>query len=405
MKNQSNLWQKPAVLAGLAFGVLAFSCQPQDEPILSSDTVEFVGKNIDEPIPGQYIMTMQPTGIRFRKDMSYDAVQASMRKTSSGLLAKYRISEENLGFVYGSSIEGFSVNLTEEQAELLAKDPLIKAIDQDRVIGLAPPPGKGKGGGGSDPQQIPYGITRVGGGETYLGTNKVYIIDSGIDSTHPDLNVDVASGFSAIKGKYGSLRNDANFHGTHVAGTVAAIDNSFGVVGVAAGATVVPIKILDETNTGSWSDAIAGIDFVAANANPGDVANMSFAGLAFYPVDAAVIALGEAGVKVAIRAGNEGKDANNYSPARANGVNLYTVSAIDEIDNYASFSNFGNPPIDFAAPGVNVLSTIPGGLYRYLNGTSMASPHVAGLLLWGTPNNGGPVGNDTDGNVDQVAIR
>ena len=182
MINQNKLWRKPVLFAGLALGALAFSCQPQDDSPLSPDTVEYIGFKSGDIIPGKYIITMQPTGLNFRKDMSYDAVQAAMRKTGSELLAKYRIAEENLGYVYGSSIEGFSVTLTDEQAELISKDPSIKAIEPDRVIALAPPGGRpgngGGGGGGSAAQQTPYGIGLVGGGQTYGGDNVAYIIDS-----------------------------------------------------------------------------------------------------------------------------------------------------------------------------------------------------------------------------------
>lgn len=408
MSKQNKLWRKPALFAGLALGVMTFACQPQEESPLSPDAVEFIGYQNGDIIPGQYIVTLHSTGLNFRKDMSYVAVQAAMRKTGNELLAKYRIAEENLGYVYGSTIEGFSVNLTEDQAEILAKDPSIKSVEPDRVIALAPPPGKGPGGGGgggSASQQIPYGILRVGGGDTYTGSKKAYIIDSGIDASHPDLNVSVSAGFNAFNsGKDSDLSKDGNGHGTHVAGTIGAIDNGFGVIGVAAGATVVPVKVLNSRGSGSYSGVIAGVNFVAGNAGNGDVANMSLGGPVSQALDDAVIALGASGVKVALAAGNESDDADNHSPARADGTNIYTVSAVNSNDVYASFSNYGNPPIDFAAPGVGVLSTVPGGYASY-SGTSMASPHVCGLLIWGNPRNGGAVIGDPDGNVDQVAIR
>jgi subtilisin family serine protease len=408
MIKQKQLWKNPALCAGILIGALAFSCQQETESPITGDSIEFVKYQSGDVIPGKYIVTLMPTGINFKKDMSYDAVQASMRKTGSELLSKYRIDQENLGFVYGSSIEGFGVSLTDEQYQAISKDPSIKAIEPDRVIALAPPPGKGPGsggGGGSDSQQTPYGIARVGGGATYTGSKKAYIIDSGIDSSHPDLNVDTSLGFNAFtSGKDADLGQDGNGHGTHVSGTVAAIDNSIGVIGVAAGAKVVPVKVLSSRGSGSYAGVIAGVNFVAANANAGDVANMSLGGPVSDALDAAVEALGANGIKVALAAGNESDDANNHSPARANGPNIYTVSAINSSDTYASFSNYGNPPIDFAAPGVGVLSTVPGGYASY-SGTSMASPHVCGLLIWGTPRNGGAVIGDPDGKVDQVAIK
>jgi len=174
------------------------------------------------------------------------------------------------------------------------------------------------------------------------------------------------------------------------------------VVGVAAGVTVVPIKVLDSRGSGSYSGVIAGVDFVKANAKSGDVANMSLGGPVSDALDAAVVGLGIAGVKVALAAGNESSNANNSSPARANGPNIYTVSAIDSSDRFASFSNFGNPPIDYAAPGVGVLSTVPGGYASY-SGTSMASPHVCGLLILGDISADGTANGDPDGNPDIIA--
>lgn len=110
-------------------------------------------------------------------------------------------------------------------------------------------------------------------------------------------------------------------------------------------------------------------------------------------------------VKFALAAGNESDNANNHSPARVNGLNIFTVSAMDITDSWASFSNYGNPPIDFCAPGVSVYSTYLNGGYATLSGTSMASPHVAGLLLLGNINIDGYVKGDPDGKADPIAHR
>lgn len=406
-----NLWRKPAACAGILLGALTFACAPQEEsPLLQSDVLEVIKYQNGDIIPGKYIVRLNPSNLNFRKGTDYAANQAAMRKVGNELLAKYRIAEANLGYVYGDAIEGFSVALTDEQYIDLFKDPSVKFIEPDRVVMLAPPPGKGPkdggDGGGNEPAQAtPYGITRVGGGATYTGTGVAYVIDSGIEAGHPDLNVDVSKGFNAFdKGKDSNLSADGNGHGTHVAGTIAAIDNSFGVIGVAAGATVVPIKVLDSRGSGSYSGVIAGVDFVAANGKNGDVANMSLGGPPSTALDIAVINMASKGIKTSLAAGNSAQNASNSSPARANGPNIYTVSAIDSDDVFASFSNFGNPPVDFAAPGVGVLSTIPGGYAAY-SGTSMAAPHVAGILLTGNPRNGGSAINDPDGNADPIAIK
>ncbi|TDQ13570.1 peptidase inhibitor I9 [Algoriphagus boseongensis] len=409
MKNFS----KPSKIRSLAIasciGAMIFSCQPEEEFRLdNSEALEFVKYQNGDLIPGQYIVVMKPTGLNSRKDLSYQGVQEAMRKSSTALLAKYRISEENLGPVYGSTVEGFAIKLTEEQALVLANDPSVDYIEQDRIVALAPPPGKGPGGGGgggSTGQQTPWGITRVNGVSSYTGSGVAYIIDSGIDSSHPDLKVDASKGFNAFtSGKDSDLGADGNGHGTHVSGTVAAINNTIGVIGVAPGATVVPVKVLNSRGSGSYSGVIAGVDYVGANGKNGDVANMSLGGGFSQAVNDAVIAAASKGVKFALAAGNESTDASTKSPASANGPNIYTVSAMDKNDNWASFSNFGNPPVDYAAPGVGILSSVPGGGYESWAGTSMASPHVAGILLLGNIRSDGTVNNDPDGNPDSIAV-
>jgi subtilisin family serine protease len=228
------------------------------------------------------------------------------------------------------------------------------------------------------------------------------VIDTGVDQNHPDLNVDTTRSVNFVsRGKY--KVDDGNGHGTHVAGTIAAIDNTIGVIGVAAGATVVGVRVLGDNGSGSFADVIAGVDHVAAHGNPGDVANMSLAGGYSLALNEAV-QNASANVKFAIAAGNNGANASSYSPASAQGANIYTVSAFANGDTWASFSNYGNPPIDCGAPGVSVLSTYKGDGYATLSGTSMAAPHVAGLLLLGIPATDGAVSGDPDGNPDPIAV-
>lgn len=400
------LWRKPTIYGAIALGAMTFACQPQDDnpSIQNDDVVEYVKYKNGDIIPGKYIVRLNPTNINFRKTKNYAADTEAMRKVSSDLLAKYRISAESIEYVYGSSIEGFSAALTDEQLADLSKDPSIKYIENDRFFALAPPDGKGpKGGGGSTSQETPWGITRVGGGAAYNGGGKAFIIDSGIDSSHEDLNVDASLGFNAFtSGKDADILVDGNGHGTHVSGTVAAKDNEVGVIGVAPGATVIPVKVLNSRGSGSYSGVIAGINWVTSHGSNGDVANMSLGGGFSQAVNDAVIALGASGVKVALAAGNESSDANTKSPASANGNNIYTVAAFKEGDIWASFSNYGNPPIDYAAPGVGILSTVPGGYASY-NGTSMASPHVAGLLLLGNISSDGNVSGAPSGGPYPIA--
>lgn len=131
---------------------------------------------------------------------------------------------------------------------------------------------------------------------------------------------------------------------------------------------------------------------------------MSLGGPTSAALDNAVSAWGNAGIKVALAAGNESTDANNSSPYRVNGDTIYSVSAIDSSDKFAYFSNYRNPPIDFATPGVRIVSTVPEGYASY-SGTSMASPHVSGILIWGLPKNGGASIGDPDGNADITGIK
>ena len=167
----------------------------------------------------------------------------------------------------------------------------------------------------------------------------------------------------------------------------------------------VAVKVLDARGSGAYSGVIAGVDYVAANGKSGDVANMSLGGPVSKALDDAVLAAAAKGIKFALAAGNESTDANNSSPAHVNHSNVYTVSAMNNTDTFASFSNYGNPPVDYCAPGVGIKSTWKDGAYNTISGTSMASPHVAGLLLLGNIATDGYVKGDPDNNADPIAHR
>ena len=362
------------------------------------------------PIPGQYIVTFKSNTLAKRPTKeSKISYETAMSKVKTEVLTKFeslQIEKENLKATFGYALEGFVAVLSEKQVAELKKDPRVKSIESDYIIALAPPPGKGPGGGGggTDPlQETPWGITRVGGAVN--GTGKTaWIIDSGIDSDHPDLNVDVARSRSYVtKGSYSI--EDGNGHGTHVAGTVAALDNGIGVIGVAPGASVVALRVLDNRGSGSFSWTVQALDYIASAASAGDAVNMSLGPRSRYTdsaVDAATLNVASLGIKIAIAAGNSSDDSAFYSPARNNHPNIYTVSAMDINDNWASFSNYGSP-VDYAAPGVSVKSTYKDGGYASLSGTSMASPHVCGLLLLGNIVSDGFVNGDPDGNPDPIA--
>ena len=310
----------------------------------------------------------------------------------------------NVNHVYTRAIRGFAANMSARgAAQMQASNPRIAYCEQDQVVKIVQgKPNKGGGSTGSASETTPWGIARVGGGQTGA-TGRAFVIDSGVDLDHPDLNVNTGMSRSFTREKNA---DDGNGHGTHVAGTIAAIaNNNIGVVGVAAGAEIVAVKVLTRSGSGSNSGVIAGVDYVAQVGRAGDVANMSLGGGVSTVLDNAVINAAAGGVKFILAAGNESDDADNHSPARANGPNVFTVSSFAQGDNWSSFSNFGNPPVDYAEPGSSIYSTYKGGGYATLSGTSMAAPHLAGLLLLGPVRSGGTVKGDPDGNPDTIGIR
>ncbi|WP_266202677.1 S8 family serine peptidase [Pontibacter kalidii] len=354
-------------------------------------------------IAGKYIVVYKDgASLRASEAASYEQRVEMVRDFSKNIMAENGISNFKVEQAYGQAIKGVAVEMSAEEASKLRQDPRVDYVEPDRIVMLAKP-GTG-GGGGSAGQTVPYGVTRVGSGS---GAGKTaWVIDSGIDLDHPDLNVDVARSITVFtSGRDAGSADDGNGHGTHVAGTIGAKNNTVGVLGVAYDATVVAVKVLDSRGSGSYSGVIAGVDYVAANGKSGDVANMSLGGPVSQALDDAVVAAASKGIKFALAAGNESTHANNSSPARANHANIYTVSAMDANDRFASFSNYGNPPVDYCAPGVSINSTWKSGGYNTISGTSMASPHVAGLLLLGNIATDGYVNGDPDGNADPIAHR
>lgn len=250
------------------------------------------------------------------------------------------------------------------------------------------------------PQCTPWGITRIGGSLPAITGRKAWIIDSGIDLTHPDLNVNTAQSAFFV----GSNANDENGHGTHVAGIIGAKDNGFGVIGVAAGAEVVPVRVFGASGSSFNSIIIAGINYVAGIAGTNDVVNMSLGGDPVDAIDEAVRNLATK-CKVVVAAGNDAVNADFRSPSRVNAANVYTISAMDINGVLATFSDFGNSPVDYSAPGVSIASCYKNGQYTYLDGTSMAAPHVTGILLLGDIGGIDRVTGDPDGKPDIIARR
>jgi subtilisin family serine protease len=275
------------------------------------------------------------------------------------------------------------VKVSDKKVAALRAEAAVAYVEEDVVVSTcAPPPGKGKGGGGGDssppPQETPWGVSRVWGttqpAESGAGV-KVAVVDTGIDLKHADLKV--AGNVTFVrKTKSG---DDDHGHGTHVAGSVAALDNTQGVVGVAPGASLYAVKVLDRNGSGYLSDVVAGIDWCRNNGM--HVVNMSLgASSSVSSLKTACDAAEDAGLLLVAAAGNSGPDSTSYPAAYASVV---AVGATDSNDGLAWFSNTGSY-LEISAPGVSVLSTARGGSYTTMSGTSMASPHVAGLaaVLW-----------------------
>jgi hypothetical protein len=303
-----------------------------------------------------------------------------------------------VGFIYEHALKGFSITVPPQAVAALERNPLVRYVATDDLRYASS-------------QSIPTGIRRIyantnsnlaiNGSDDYRVDVDVAVIDTGIDFQHPDLNV--AGGVKCISSNFLKPAtcvaggDDDHYHGTHVAGTIGALDNGIGVVGVAPGARLWAVKVLNSRGSGYSSWIIAGIDWIAANAATIEVANMSLGGAGYNQAEYdAIQGAVNKGVAFAVAAGNEDDDANNYSPSAFD--NVLVVSALadfngrpgggaaptcrtDQDDTLADFSNWG-PEVDIAAPGVCILSTFPleQGEYGTISGTSMASPHAAGAL-------------------------
>jgi len=325
------------------------------------------------------------TGVYFVKLDSEPAEVATDVQKIADLL------EVEIIHVYDSASEGFTTRIPHIFVDEVRKIDGVRYVRGDEKQDRVPDEE-------SDPEEVlddpslvigdgetPESITRVGGPllDIVDWTDfHVAVIDTGIDASHPDLNVVAEVDFVADSGA-GDPANgtDPNGHGTHCAGTIGARADSAGVVGLAPGVPLHAVRVLNEDGVGYWSDIIAGVEYVLDHPEI-KVVNMSLGGPTLGgedPLEDAIQRLVDSGVTVVIAAGNSAEDTSNTAPA---GYDLgLVVSAYDAsggTDNgFAWFSNFGDA-VDIAAPGVSIMSTWPGGGYAELDGTSMATPAVAG---------------------------
>ena len=343
-----------------------------------------------------------------------------------------RAHRAQVGFVYEHALDGYSAQLSRQAAARIAADPRVAYVEEDAAVQAFA-------------QTLPTGANRIDGelsptaaidGVDTRVDADVAVIDTGVDLDHPDLNVNVAksvncSGGSPMKKKCSSGGDDDYGHGTHVAGTVGALDNGYGVVGVAPGARIWSVKVLNSRGSGYTSWIIAGIDYVTANAGAIEVANMSLGGSGYTSSQHTAIKNSVAkGVFYAVAAGNDIKDvygadgkfgtSDDIQPASypevstisaladADGApggltatsTAYSICTENRDDSFACFSNFSNfvvatnpvvspgKAIDLMLPGYLIYSTYLSGGYSTSSGTSMAAPHGAGLAALYVAKNG-----------------
>src|SRR4051794_40341251 len=299
--------------------------------------------------------------------------------------------------VYTEVFPGFSATVTQAEANALADDPRVEAIYPDGVYYEAS-------------QTLPSGVDRIDddvnpsadidGNDDLRVNADIAILDTGVAANTGDLNL--AGGADCANGS--GFSDDGTGHGTHVAGIAAAIDNDVGVIGVAPGARIWSVRVLDHNGNGTDSTLICGLDWVAKRSSTIDVVNMSIQGAgpdgacdssALHLAICAVV--NDADVPVVVAAGNSGSDTNNTIPATYDQV--IAVSNVSDLDGQpgglgsvgpdcfttqsddqlSTTSNYG-PDVDIAAPGTCILSLAPGGGLVYKSGTSMSSPHVAGAV-------------------------
>ena len=325
------------------------------------------------PVVGQYIVVLKKSAAATVNEISPLARTASV---ANDMVITHRA---RLVRTYQNVLRGFVVKADDEALARLLADPRVDYVEEDGVVSMNPayqqPPSWGVDR--VDQRNLPldgwYVFFPIG-----IGVH-AYVIDTGVRPTHNQFNwwtgappSRVSNGFSALTDTIGT--NDCHGHGTHVAGTMAG-----GSAGIAKGATIHPVRVLDCGGSGTWAGVIAGMDWVRTNHVKPAVANMSLGGGANASVDAAVANLTAAGVTVVVAAGNGyGANACNYSPARA--PSAITVGSTDINDVRSDYSNIGTC-IDIFAPGRNIISAsnLDNTSLRTLSGTSMASPHVAGF--------------------------
>jgi subtilisin family serine protease len=278
--------------------------------------------------------------------------------------------------IYEGIINGFAARIPREQVLALHDDPRVISIERDGNV-------EGEFWKTQNTQKLdengdPWGLDRIDqlsnrltGTYRYLRTGKgatCYIVDTGIDYHHREFGGRAVFGFDA----FGGNGFDRDGHGTHVAGTVG---GKF--YGVAKEVILVSVKVLDDNGSGTWSGILAGLDWISRDIRPHRIVNMSLGGPKNLTINAAIQRMVESGITVVVAAGNEAMPADRTSPASSEFA--ITVGASTRNDWFADFSNYGSA-VDINAPGMHIVSATPGNRVESFSGTSMAAPHVAGVV-------------------------
>jgi len=326
---------------------------------------EFVRAQAGRAIPDCYVVVLKPDAV-----VRAGALKAGVTVSQLAVAAAARFGGR-VGHFYETALTGYSICLPEKAALALADDPSVELVEQDQVMStVTTQSGATWGIDRIDQRNLPLSGTYT---YNFNGAGvHAYIIDTGIRATHQQFGGRVSGGFDAVQDGNGT--NDCNGHGTHVSGTVGSA-----TYGVAKGVSLHPVRVLDCTGSGSTSGVIAGVNWVTQNRVLPAVANMSLGGGVSTALDSAVANSIASGVTYAIAAGNSNADACNSSPARV-GTAL-TVGSTTTTDARSSFSNFGTC-VDLFAPGSSITSTwnTSDTATNTISGTSMATPHVAGVV-------------------------
>jgi len=316
-----------------------------------------------------------------------EKVSEDFRKEVKAMTKQLGITEERINSYY-TFVDAAAITLTTKQAKALKNNDLVSHIEADQYVEVDfPQPEEltGEAPTQTDTKSDYYGWFNANhGGYSLGGASKgtwIWIVDTGIDLDHPDLNVQTAAPYA--RSFVGGTADDCNGHGTHVAGIAAARKNNSGMVGMSEGARVVPVRIMGCTGGFPQSRLIDAINHIMTYSIPGDVVNLSVGGRGtfLFSLKVALNSLTyQKDVYTAISAGNDALHASGQWPASYNTTKLKTVASMDYNSVFSSFSNYGIAPVDYIATGRSVYSTYRYGGYATLSGTSMAAPVVAGIM-------------------------